>query len=95
MSPKLPRRTAAEVRRAIEKTGFVLSRQSGSHQILHNPAGRRITLPVHAGRTIHPKILKRILADAGLTVEEFEKLVWPGEFAGGVRGWVNRPTDLD
>lgn len=75
MSPKLPRRTAAEVRRAIEKAGLVLSRQSGSHQIFRNAAGRRITLPVHAGRTIHPKILKRILADAGLTADEFEKLV--------------------
>jgi predicted RNA binding protein YcfA (HicA-like mRNA interferase family) len=75
MSPKLPRRSATEVRRAIEKAGFVLSRQSGSHQIFRNSAGRRITLPVHAGKTIHPKILKRILADAELTADEFEKLV--------------------
>ena len=75
MSPRLPRRTAAEVRRVIEKTGFALSRQSGSHQIFRNSAGRRITLPVHAGKTIHPKILKRILADADLTADAFEKLV--------------------
>jgi len=32
-------------------------------------------LPAHAGRTLHPKILKRILADAELTADEFEKLV--------------------
>jgi predicted RNA binding protein YcfA (HicA-like mRNA interferase family) len=75
MSSRLPRRTAAEVRRAIEKAGFVLSRQSGSHQIFRSSSGRRITLPVHAGKTIHPKILKRILADADLTADEFEKLV--------------------
>jgi predicted RNA binding protein YcfA (HicA-like mRNA interferase family) len=75
MSPRLPRRTAVEVRRVIEKTGFVLSRQSGSHQIFRNSAGRRITLPVHAGKTVHPKILKRILADVDLTADAFEKLV--------------------
>ena len=75
MSPKLPRRTAAEVRRAIEKAGFALARQSGSHQMFRDAEGRRITLPAHAGRTIHPKILKRILADAELTADEFEKLV--------------------
>jgi predicted RNA binding protein YcfA (HicA-like mRNA interferase family) len=30
----------------------------------------RITLPAHAGKTLHPKILKRILADADLTIDE-------------------------
>lgn len=75
MTPKLPRRTAAEVRRAIEKVGFKLVRQSGSHQIFRNEAGRRITLPAHTGKILHPKILKRILADADLTVNEFEKIL--------------------
>ncbi len=70
MSPKLPRRTAVEVRRAIEKKGFRLVRQSGSHQVFRNGAGVRITLPEHAGKTVHPKILKRILADADLTIDE-------------------------
>ena len=70
MSPKLPRRTAVEVRRAIEKKGFRLVRQSGSHQVFRNDAGVRITLPAQAGKTVHPKILKRILADADLTIEE-------------------------
>jgi predicted RNA binding protein YcfA (HicA-like mRNA interferase family) len=70
MSPRLPRRTAVEVRRAIEKKGFRLARQSGSHQVFRNDAGVRITLPAHAGKTLHPKILKRILADADLTIDE-------------------------
>ena len=45
MSPKLPRRTAVEVRKAIEKKEFRLVRQSGSHQVFRNDAGVRITLP--------------------------------------------------
>jgi predicted RNA binding protein YcfA (HicA-like mRNA interferase family) len=75
MSPKLPRVTAAEVRRAIEKSSFTVARQSGSHQIFRNEAGRRITPSVHAGKTIHPKIMRRILDDADLTVEQFQKLL--------------------
>ncbi len=75
MTPRLPRRTAAEIRRAIEKAGFKSVRQSGSHQIFRNEAGRRITLPIHAGRIVHPKVLKRILADAELTVQELEQLL--------------------
>lgn len=75
MSPKLPRVTAAQVSRAVMKAGFEVVRQSGSHQILMNALGRRITLPVHAGRVIHPKILARILTDAELTVEQFRELL--------------------
>ncbi len=75
MSPRLPRRAAAEIRSAVERAGFNVVRQSGSHQILKNAAGVRITLPVHAGQIIHPKILRRIIADLGLTTEEFSKLL--------------------
>jgi predicted RNA binding protein YcfA (HicA-like mRNA interferase family) len=75
MSPKLPRRTAAEVRRALERAGFQTVRQSGSHLILRNAAGRRVTLPVHSGLTLHPKLLKNILADAELTPEQLAELL--------------------
>ena len=75
MSPKLPRRTAAEVRRALERAGFKTVRQSGSHQILRNAAGRRVTLPVHTGQILHPKVLKNILADAELTPEQLVALL--------------------
>jgi predicted RNA binding protein YcfA (HicA-like mRNA interferase family) len=33
--------------------------------------GRRATIPFHSGKELHPKILKSILRDADLTVEEF------------------------
>jgi predicted RNA binding protein YcfA (HicA-like mRNA interferase family) len=75
VSPKLPRRTAAEIRSAVERAGFRLVRQSGSHQVFKNVAGVRITLPMHSGLIVHPKILRRIIADTGLTVEEFEALL--------------------
>ncbi|WP_456475264.1 type II toxin-antitoxin system HicA family toxin [Candidatus Pyrohabitans sp.] len=42
MSEKLPRVTAREVIRVIEKLGFHLVRQSGSHKIYKNDKGVRI-----------------------------------------------------
>ena len=72
---KLPRVTAAEVIRVLERLGFRLSRQSGSHKIYKNPEGKRVTVPFHPGRVLHPKVLKSILRDAGLSVEEFIELL--------------------
>lgn len=72
---KLPRVTATEVIRAIEHAGFTLSRQSGSHKIYKNQEGKRITVPFHSGKILHPKVLKNILRDADLTVERFQELM--------------------
>jgi predicted RNA binding protein YcfA (HicA-like mRNA interferase family) len=74
MSQKLPRVTAAEVIKVLEQAGFSLARQSGSHKIYKNQAGRRVTLPFHAGAILHPKLLRSILRDADLSVSQFEKL---------------------
>ena len=75
MTPKLPRVTAAEAIRALERAGFLLSRQSGSHKIYKNAAGRRVTVPYHAGTILHPKVLRSILRDADLTPEQFHALM--------------------
>ncbi len=75
MSVRLPRVTATETVRALERAGFALARQSGSHRILKNAAGRRVTVPVHSRTILHPKLLKSILRDAELTVAEFQELL--------------------
>lgn len=75
MTAKLPRVSAAEAVRALEKAGFFLARQSGSHRIYKNAEGLRITVPYHSGKELHPKILKSILRDADLTAEEFLELM--------------------
>ena len=73
--PKLPRTAARQMATVLEKLGFSLARQSGSHQIYRNAAGRRATLPFHAAKILHPKVLKSIMRDADLTVEDLEKLL--------------------
>jgi len=75
MTDKLPRISADKVIKVIEKLGFVLVRQSGSHKIYKNQIGTRITVPYHSGKTLHPKVLKQILKDIDLPIEEFNKFL--------------------
>lgn len=75
MSEKLPRVTAADAIKVLERAGFSFSRQSGSHKIYKNKAGRRATIPYHSGKILHPKTLLNILSDGDLTVEKFKELL--------------------
>ncbi len=75
MSEKLPRVTANDMIKIVEKLGFHFSRQSGSHKIYKNDEGKRVTIAYHSGKILHPKIVKSILFDAGLSVDEFKKML--------------------
>lgn len=75
MTEKLPRVTAVDTIKALERAGFYFSRQSGSHKIYKNKEGKRTTVPYHSGKILHPKALKSILRDANLTIEEFKELM--------------------
>ena len=68
---KTPRIDARRVSQVLEKHGYITVRQSGSHKIYKNPEGIRVTLPVHSGKIIHPKILNKISEDTGIPLEEF------------------------
>lgn len=71
MRKKLPRITSEKLVKVLKRKGFLVIRQSGSHMILKNDKGIRITVPVHSGIIIHPKILKRIIEDGELSEEDF------------------------
>jgi predicted RNA binding protein YcfA (HicA-like mRNA interferase family) len=75
MSNKLPRITARDIVRVLEKQDFFLSRQSGSHKIYRNVQGRRVTVPYHSGKILHPKILQSILKDADINIEDLKTLL--------------------
>ena len=57
---KPPRLTAPEAEAMLLKAGYELIRSSGSHRIYFKE-GRRIVIPFHAGRDLHPKIVKQVL----------------------------------
>ena len=73
---KLPSVTARKVIRALKRAGFVDDRQKGSHLILVHPATRaRTVVPVHTGRAIKEPLLRAIVRDAGLSIDEFIELL--------------------
>ena len=73
--PKLPRLTARQIITVLERAGFTLARQSGSHMIYKNAAGKRVTVPFNGSRVLHPKVLKSILRDAELSAEKLEAML--------------------
>ena len=75
MGEKLPRIKARDIIKILEKKGFVLVRQSGSHKIYRNNAGKRVTVPYHSNKILHPKVLKSIMRDAEISVEELRELL--------------------
>ncbi|MFZ8827380.1 MAG: type II toxin-antitoxin system HicA family toxin [Armatimonadota bacterium] len=73
---KLPRVTGNEIVRALHKAGYVDDHQRGSHLTLrHKQTGKRVVVPVHAGKVIKPKTLKSILRSANLSVAVFANLL--------------------
>jgi predicted RNA binding protein YcfA (HicA-like mRNA interferase family) len=43
--------------------------------IYKNAAGKRVTVPFHASKILHPKVLKSILRDADVCVEKLQELL--------------------
>ena len=72
---RLPNVTAREIIKALEHGGFEFQRQKGSHVTLRHPETRRTTVvAVHPGE--FPRwLFKNIIKDAGLTEDEFRKLL--------------------
>jgi predicted RNA binding protein YcfA (HicA-like mRNA interferase family) len=58
--PKLPVLTAKEAEQLLLQAGFVLIRTKGSHRI-YQKAAIRVVIPFHAGKALHPKIVKEVL----------------------------------
>ena len=56
----------------MRQAGFVVLRIKGSHHFMQHPDGRRTVVPVHAGETIGPGLLNKILIDAEMEAEELK-----------------------
>ena len=74
-SGKLPALTGADVIQALERGGFSVVRIRGSHHFLRHADGRATVVPVHAGETIGPGLMSKILRDGGLDREQFRGLL--------------------
>lgn len=72
---KFPSVTGKQVIAALRKAGFVVERQKGSHVFLRHPNGRTTVVPTHAGETIGPGLLTKILRDAELAKSDLKRLL--------------------
>jgi len=71
--PKLPVTRPRQVIAALEKAGFRLVRQKGSHAQFKR-GNLLVTVPNHPG-DMNPHVLKSILRQAQLSLEELEALL--------------------
>jgi predicted RNA binding protein YcfA (HicA-like mRNA interferase family) len=67
----LPVLKPREVVRALERLGFVEVRCRGSHRQFRHADGRQTTVPDHGSRDIAPPLLRQIVKDVAVTVEDF------------------------
>lgn len=72
--PKLPQVSGKEVCKALLRAGYDLVSQRGSHMKLRRDSPRR-TIIVPNCKTIKRGTLHGIISDAGLTLEEFVRLL--------------------
>ncbi len=69
---KLPSIRAREAVRVAESIGFVFDRQRGSHAVYYRASDkRRVVIPMQGTKDLKPGTLRGIVADMGLSVDEF------------------------
>jgi predicted RNA binding protein YcfA (HicA-like mRNA interferase family) len=71
--PPLPIISGKQVVKAFEKDGWIFDRQHGSHMILTKP-GMQSTLSVPNHKEIGRGLLKTLIKDSGLSIQEFINL---------------------
>ncbi len=75
MSAKLPLISGREAIRVSQHVGYEVVRQRGSHIRLRHPQDperKPLTVPDH--RTLKPGLLRKLIRDARLEVDEFIRL---------------------
>jgi len=71
---KLPLVKPGELIKVLEKRGFSCTKRSkGSHFRYRHPDGRKTTVPVHKGKDISRGLLRKILRDIDISVDELNK----------------------
>ena len=76
MTKSLPVLTPRKVLKALKRAGFYVDHTRGGHYYLKHPvrAELRVTLGLHF-KDLKREVLSSIIGQAGMTVEEFLKLL--------------------
>ena len=71
--PKLPLVSGKTAIKAFIRIGYRIVRQRGSHIRLYHPNRRPLTIPDH--KVLGKGLLRKLLRDAELSIEDFIKLL--------------------
>jgi predicted RNA binding protein YcfA (HicA-like mRNA interferase family) len=73
---KLPLISVIRLAKVLNKMGFELKRQKGSHMFFRHPDGRTTVVPCHTREKIDPGLLNKIIRkDLGIDREQFIALL--------------------
>jgi len=74
--PKLPIISGRKLSKLLKKAGYKEIRKKGSHVFIEHESGNHSTvIPIHANEDLGKGLLKSILNDLELTVEELIELI--------------------
>ncbi|HET7090802.1 MAG TPA: type II toxin-antitoxin system HicA family toxin [Anaerolineae bacterium] len=72
---RLPSVTSRQMIQALQRAGFEVDHQTGSHVVLRRaPDGRRVVVPMH-NRDLGRGLTLQIVKSAGLSRDEFVELL--------------------
>ena len=66
--------SGAEAVRKFQKAGWIAVRQKGSHLMMTKP-GYQWTLSIPQHKELGPGLLRKLIKQAALTIEEFNKIL--------------------
>ena len=67
--------SASKMETVLFQLGFVKTRQKGSHAFYRHPDGRTTTIPHHPGRDLSRPLVREILREIELDLEEFQEVL--------------------
>jgi len=67
--------TASRMEGILFSIGFIKVRQKGSHVFYRHSDGRTTTIPFHTGKDLPRPLLRQILREINMSVDEYNTLV--------------------
>ena len=66
---------AENLEKLLFKLGFIKMRQKGSHVFYRHPDGRTTTIPFHGGKDLPRPLLRGILREINLSIDDYNELL--------------------
>lgn len=66
---------AHKLEKLLFDLGFIKTRQKGSHAFYRHADGRTTTVPFHTGRDLSRPLLRTIIGEINLTIDEYNEKI--------------------